>query len=235
LAAVCGGDENDSRTTVDALKTCPSYESTGRGWDDPRPSPPQSTDNLPTKLRHDPYSWVESVSGHHALVGHVDACFGLEREITALTIGSCSAVSHGNTATSAVLLDEDDVTLRFEVCSGGGCRKNCHEPCGATDLGAAKKLRTFTQGELVKAATPPTRRPCLRLSARPKIMAYCEKKGTSMSSRECRRAEPAELPCFFSGLQRNRGRNHDGTARILQRSAVPLGSVRFRVSSVLSD
>ena len=32
-------------------------------------------------LRVDPYGWVESVSGHHALVGHVDACYGIEREV----------------------------------------------------------------------------------------------------------------------------------------------------------
>lgn len=37
--------------------------------------------NAPVNLRDDPYGWVESVSGHHALVGHVDCVWGLEREL----------------------------------------------------------------------------------------------------------------------------------------------------------
>jgi hypothetical protein len=32
------------------------------------------------KLRQDPAGWVETASGHSALVGHSDLCFGIERE-----------------------------------------------------------------------------------------------------------------------------------------------------------
>jgi hypothetical protein len=113
-----GGDENDAGVVVRALKALADIR---------RRRPPlavilvhhlrKSTDAL-VKLREDPHSWVESVSGHHALVGHVDACFGLEREVDQLDSRIVFGGVARNTATSALLLDEDDVTLRFSVCSG---------------------------------------------------------------------------------------------------------------------
>lgn len=63
------------------------------------------------RLRGDPSAWVENVSGHHALVGHVDACYGLEREID--PTGEELIVFGGvarNAATSALLLEEDTHT-----------------------------------------------------------------------------------------------------------------------------
>jgi KaiC/GvpD/RAD55 family RecA-like ATPase len=146
------GDENDARTTVDALKNLSLIRKH-------RPRLAvilvhhrrKSTDSQ-AKLREDPYSWVESVSGHHALVGHVDACYGLERE----TSGADERIVFGgvarNTPTSAVLLDEDEQTLRFNVCSGEHAAKTVMTPTEQLIWDAAKTLGQFTHGELLTAA-----------------------------------------------------------------------------------
>ena len=65
-----------------------------------------------TILRNDPYDWVENLSGHHALIGHVDACYGIERESS--TNGDELIVFGGvarNAASTCTLLDEDEETL----------------------------------------------------------------------------------------------------------------------------
>jgi hypothetical protein len=58
---------------------------------------------------------VENVSGHHALVSHVDACFGLEREGNDLI--AFGGVAR-NSVTSTQMLEEDLESLRFEVANG---------------------------------------------------------------------------------------------------------------------
>jgi hypothetical protein len=71
-----------------------------------------------TTLRNDPYGWVENVSGHHALVGHVDACYGIERESS----GNDELIVFGgvarNAASTCTLLDEDEETLTYSVANG---------------------------------------------------------------------------------------------------------------------
>jgi len=71
----------------------------------------------PPLLRIDPSAWVENASGHYALVAHVDACFGLEREVDRKTgdelivFGGVSRSAPPNT----LLLDDDPTTLLFKT------------------------------------------------------------------------------------------------------------------------
>jgi hypothetical protein len=71
----------------------------------------------PPLLRIDPSAWVENASGHYALVAHVDACFGLEREIDRKT-GDELIVFGGvsrSAAPNTLLLDDDPNTLMFKT------------------------------------------------------------------------------------------------------------------------
>jgi hypothetical protein len=147
-----GGDENDAGVVVRALKALSDIR---------KRRPPlavilvhhlrKSTD-APVKLREDPHSWVESVSGHHALVGHVDACYGLEREVDQLDSRIVFGGVARNTITSPVLLDEDDVTLRFSVCSGEDALRVVLTLKESDIWTHAKKLVRFTFLTLTQAA-----------------------------------------------------------------------------------
>jgi RecA-family ATPase len=77
-----GGDENDAREIVRGLRALASVRANSPGlaivivhhvrkekFDTPR------------KLLADPSLWADAVSGHHALMSHVDACYGLERQV----------------------------------------------------------------------------------------------------------------------------------------------------------
>lgn len=68
--------------------------------------------DLGATLRTDPYAWVENVSGHHALVGHVDSCWGIEREANGVIVFGGVA---RNANVYSKVLDEDLETLRFSV------------------------------------------------------------------------------------------------------------------------
>jgi hypothetical protein len=59
---VGGGDENKAEEVVKGLRELSELSST------------ETEFRSKTTLRNDPYGWVENVSGHHALVGHDDAC-----------------------------------------------------------------------------------------------------------------------------------------------------------------
>ena len=67
-------------------------------------------------LRIDPSAWVENASGHYSLIGHLEACFGLEREIDksgdeVIVFGGISR----SAASSTLLLREDTDTLKFRT------------------------------------------------------------------------------------------------------------------------
>jgi hypothetical protein len=59
-------------------------------------------------LLPDPSLWADEVSGHHALMSHVDACFGLERDFESeeplIVFGGIAR----NALPSTLILDEDD-------------------------------------------------------------------------------------------------------------------------------
>ena len=148
------GNENDASVVVTALKSL----------SDVRRFRPQMAIILvhhlrkeqrdtAVRLREDPSAWVENVSGHHALVGHVDACYGLEREINAageelIVFGGVSR----NSACSALLLDEDDMTLRFSVRSGDDAARAAMTPRELDIWAHAKRLGKFTFTALFTAA-----------------------------------------------------------------------------------
>jgi AAA domain len=154
-----GGDENESQVIVDALKALSRVRQTRR---------PLATvlvhhlrkekSNAPVRLREDPYTWVEAVSGHHALVSHVDACFGLEREMATdgelIVFGGVAR----NAATSALLLEEDDATLRFALASGEDAARKVMTPAELEIWGHAKSLGRFTFTVLLKASDTTNRK-----------------------------------------------------------------------------
>ena len=76
-----GRDENDARDIVNGLKVLSSIR---------RCQPRlgivivhhvrKEKFDSPKRLLQDPSLWADAVSGHHALMSHVDASFGLERQ-----------------------------------------------------------------------------------------------------------------------------------------------------------
>ncbi len=71
----------------------------------------------PPLLRIDPSAWVENASGHYSLIAHMDACYGLEREIDRKS-GDELIVFGGVSRSAAprtLLLDEDPETLTFRT------------------------------------------------------------------------------------------------------------------------
>jgi hypothetical protein len=78
-----GADENDAEAVVQGLRAL-------AGLRESRPALTiiiihhvrKGRSDFPRKLLADPNLWVESVSGHHALPSHVDACYGLVHRFT---------------------------------------------------------------------------------------------------------------------------------------------------------
>ncbi|HEY6337121.1 MAG TPA: AAA family ATPase [Candidatus Sulfotelmatobacter sp.] len=113
-----GGDENNSEETVKGLAALSQL----------RKDRPTLTVVIvhhvrkerfesPTRLMRDPSLWVENISGHHALVSHVDACYGLDRqehgEEEVLVFGGVAR----NVDPRTLLLNDDPESLRFEVAA----------------------------------------------------------------------------------------------------------------------
>lgn len=74
----------------------------------------------PPLLRIDPSAWVENASGHYSFIAHLDAAFGLEREVDRKT-GDELIVFAGVSRAAAprtLLLDEDPETLTFRTADG---------------------------------------------------------------------------------------------------------------------
>ncbi|MGA2183818.1 MAG: AAA family ATPase [Bryobacteraceae bacterium] len=132
-----GGDENDAREIVEGLKKLASV----------RVNLPhlaivivhhvrKERFEFPRRLLQDPSLWADAVSGHHALSSHVDACYGLERQ---MEDGEDPLIVFGgiarNTQPQTLILDEDD-SLRFTV---------------AANEDAALKVMTKAQQEIWKA------------------------------------------------------------------------------------
>jgi hypothetical protein len=71
----------------------------------------------PARLLRDPSLWIENISGHHALVSHVDACYGLDRQEhegeEIVTFGGAAR----NVEPRTLLLNDDPQSLRFDVAA----------------------------------------------------------------------------------------------------------------------
>jgi len=108
--------------------------------------------NDSTKLRENPGAWVENCSGHHALVSHVDACLGLEREVNKegdelIVFGGVAR----STTAMRLLLEEDDKTLRFSVADPSEGLSHLLTPKELKFWEAAKKKGgAFTFTELLE-------------------------------------------------------------------------------------
>jgi len=147
------GDENSQETIVTALKTLSSIrKSRGKLGIILVHHLRKERLESPIKLIEDPHSWVEGVSGHHALVGHVDACYGLERRPND---GEEQIVFGGiarNYAPCTLLLEDDEETLRFEVASGEEAAAQVMTAKEREFWLIARQKQRFTYTELVRAA-----------------------------------------------------------------------------------
>lgn len=97
----------------------------------------------PRRLLNDPSLWAEAVSGHHALMSHVDGCFGLERqaddeENTLIVFGGIAR----NALPSTLILDEDD-SLRFSIAANEGAALNVMTKAQRDIWDKIKGLRKF--------------------------------------------------------------------------------------------
>jgi hypothetical protein len=107
----------------------------------------------PRKLLADPRLWVESVSGHHALISHVDACYGLERQREDdgeewIVFGGIAR----NTDPRTLLLEDDEDTLRFEVRHSEDALEAVLTKKEREIWSAAVKLANFGFNELAETA-----------------------------------------------------------------------------------
>ena len=136
-------DENKSDVVVEALKQLAQLR-------EERPQlaiiivhhlRKQNASEGATSLRTDPYGWVDNVSGHHGLVGHVDACYGIEREFNRpsgelIVFGGVAR----NVSTTCTLLEEDEETLLFSVANGDEALDSILTPAEQRSIVAARTL-----------------------------------------------------------------------------------------------
>ena len=149
-------DENKSDVVVEALKQLAQLR-------EKRPQlvimivhhlRKQNTNEGAMSLRVDPYGWVENVSGHHALVSHVDACYGIEREFDKDS-GDELIVFGGvarNAATTCTLLEEDEETLLFRAVSGDEALNTILTMAERKIVATARTREKFSFTELCKIA-----------------------------------------------------------------------------------
>jgi hypothetical protein len=106
----------------------------------------------PKRLLSDPSLWADAVSGHHALMSHVDACFGLERqsddgENALIVFGGIAR----NALPSTLILDEDD-SLRFKVAANEDAALKVMTKAQREIWNKIKGLRQFGFNQAVTAA-----------------------------------------------------------------------------------
>lgn len=127
----------------------------------------------PPVLRIDPSAWVESASGHYSFIAHLDAAFGLEREVDRKTGDELIVVGgvSRSAAPRTLLLDEDPDTLTFRTAdSDDVVQKLLTEKERAAWL-AVENLPEFTFGDVVDRAHTKNR----------KLVASLLRKLTSMN------------------------------------------------------
>ena len=124
-------------------------------------------------LRIDPSAWVENASGHSAFVGHLDACFGLEREVDRKS-GDELIVFGGVSRSAAprtLLLDEDPETLIFRTAESDDVVQKLLTAKERDAWSAVADLPSFTFGDAVERAHTTNR----------KLVASLLRKLTSMN------------------------------------------------------
>jgi hypothetical protein len=106
----------------------------------------------PAKLMRDPSLWVENISGHYALVGHVDACYGLERqEQDGEEVVIFGGIAR-NVEPRTVLLNDDPDSLRFDVAATEDAAKIAMTEKEWKLWEKAQKKKQFTWSEFLSEA-----------------------------------------------------------------------------------
>jgi hypothetical protein len=108
----------------------------------------------PPLLRIDPSAWVENASGHYSLIAHMDACFGLEREIDRKT-GDELIVFGGVSRSAAprtLLLDEDLDSLTFRTADGEDVVQKLLTEKERAAWHAVEDMSEFTFSDVVERA-----------------------------------------------------------------------------------
>jgi hypothetical protein len=107
----------------------------------------------PRQLIADPSLWSDSLSGHHALMSHVDACYGLERSDGLTVFGGIAR----NADPSTLILD-DEPDLRFKVAGNEEEMARLMTPAQTLIWNAGRMLKRFTFTELVTKARTTNRK-----------------------------------------------------------------------------
>jgi hypothetical protein len=148
-----GGDENDSEQVVRGLKALSELR---------RDHPTltiaivhhvrKESGESPKKLLEDPRLWTENLSGHHALMSHANAGFGLERrmenEEEMLVFGGVGR----NVEPKTLILQEDPATLRFDVCRNEQAAMKVMTPAERALWRTAQSLDRFRFTDLEQAS-----------------------------------------------------------------------------------
>jgi hypothetical protein len=148
-----GGDENDSAQVVSGLKALSELR---------RDHPTltiiivhhvrKESGESPKKLLEDPRLWTENLSGHHALMSHAHAGYGLERR---MEDGEELIVFGGvgrNVEPMTLILEEDSATLRFDVCRNEEAALKVMTPKERGFWATAKSLNSFRFTDLGQAS-----------------------------------------------------------------------------------
>ena len=165
-----GGDENDARDIVRGLRILSSV----------RANLPhlaivvvhhvrKEKFDSPKRLLQDPSLWADAVSGHHALMSHVDACYGLERQMAEdedplIVFGGIAR----NTQPPTLILEEDE-SLRFKVSANEAAAFKVMTKAQREAWNKIKKMRKFGFNQAVTAAKTTNRK---AVSATLKIAEY---------------------------------------------------------------
>jgi hypothetical protein len=153
------GDENDARDIVRGLKTLAGVRAN-------LPSLAivivhhvrKEKFESPRKLLQDPSLWADAISGHHALMSHVDACFGLERLVD--EEGNAVIVFGGiarNTEPQTLILEDED-SLRFKVAANEDAALKVMTKAEREVWDKIKGLRQFGFNQAVTAANTKNRK-----------------------------------------------------------------------------
>jgi ribosomal protein L30/L7E len=148
-----GGDENDSAQVVNGLKALSELR---------RDHPSlvivivhhvrKESGESPKKLLEDPRLWTENLSGHHALMSHAHAGYGLERRMDEdeelIVFGGVAR----NVEPMTLILEEDAATLRFDVCRNEEAALKVMTPAERVLWKQAKSLGSFRFTDLGQAS-----------------------------------------------------------------------------------
>ncbi len=154
-----GGDENDARDIVNGLKILSSARANL-----PRLAivivhhVRKEKFDSPKRLLQDPSLWADAVSGHHAFSSHVDACYGLERQMDE---AEDPLIVFGGIARNSLpptLILEEDESLRFKVAANEAAALKVMTEAQRDVWAKIKRLRKFGFNQAVTAAETTNRK-----------------------------------------------------------------------------